>query len=280
MKWRFFANHQTVDIICFLGGGVLLSASRLLVISLTLLIAPNVLSAQEGCGDHAPHEELGRSNLRNRSPHRSPIHIGGYVTFRDNTAENIRYYWVHASAKNTSKKRIAAWSATLETAGGSGPALTLRESHDFFFTGDVLAPRASEGVSDQSCAMRFVLRPPNSNRYAQRADATALPTKASVRVQFVQFTDGSTWGDRDEAARIQLERRETLDKVKSLQQVYSERGEKAFMDVLAEPTALSCFERIKTLCRSQNHDSSCARKGIAEMLTIAAGQQKLEGPAN
>ncbi len=70
-----------------------MSASRLLVISLTLLIAPNVLSAQEGCGDHAPHEELGRSNLRNRSPHRSPIHIGGYVTFRDNTAENIRYYW-------------------------------------------------------------------------------------------------------------------------------------------------------------------------------------------
>lgn len=46
---------------------------------------------------------------------------------------------------------------------------------------------------------------------------------------------------RDEAAKIQLKRRETLDKVKSLQQVYSERGEKAFMDVLAEPSALACF---------------------------------------
>jgi len=128
--------------------------------------------------------------------------------------------------------------------------------------------------------MRFVLKPPNSNRYAETADGIALPTNASVRVQFVQFTDGSIWGDRDEAAKIQLERRETLDKVTSLEQVYSERGEKAFMDALAEPTALSCFERIKTLCRNENHDSSCARKGIAEMLTIAARQRKLEGPAN
>jgi hypothetical protein len=244
------------------------------------MIAPNVLSAQEDCGDHAAQEDLARSNLRNRSPHRSPIHIDGYVTFRDNRAENIRYYLVHASAKNTSKKEIAAWSASLETAGGSGPELNLREPHDFFFTGDVLAPSAREGVSDQSCPIRLVLRPPNGNRYAETADATALPTNAFVRVQFVQFTDGSIWGDRDEAAKVQLERRETLDKIKSLQQVYSEQGEKAFMDALAEPTALPCFERIKTLCRNENPDSTCARKGIAEMLTIAARQRKLEGPAN
>ena len=255
-----------------------MSAARLLVIVLTLLIAPSVLSAQEGCGDHAPQEKLGRSNLRNRSPRRSPIRIDGYVTFKDSVAENIRYYWVHASAKNVSKKGIAAWSAWLETTDGSGPELNLSESHDFFFTGDVLAPNQTEGVSDQSCPMRFVLRPPNSNRYGETADTTALPRHASVRIQFVQFTDGSIWGDRDELAKMQLERRETLDKVKSLQQVYSERGEKAFMDALAEPTALSCFEKIKALCRSETHDSSCARKGIAEMLAIAARQQKLEIP--
>ena len=245
------------------------------------MIAPNVLSAQEGCGDHAAQEDSARSDLRNRSPHRSPIHIDGYVTFKDNAIENIRYYWVHASAKNTSKKGIAAWSASLEAAGGSGPQLNLRESHDFFFTGDVLAPSETEGVSDQSCPIRLVLRSgPNGNRYAETADAIARPTNASVRVQFVQFTDGSIWGDRDEAAKVQLERRETLDKVKSLQQVYSEQGERAFIAALAEPTALACFERIKTLCRNENPDTSCARKGIAEMLTIATRQRKLEGPAN
>ena len=256
-----------------------MSASPLLVIALTLTIAPNVLSAQEGCGDHAAQQDLARSNIRDRSPHRSPIHIDGYVTFRDNTAENIRYFWVHASAKNASKKGIAAWSASLETAGGSGPALNLRESHDFFFTGDVLAPNETEGIRDQSCPIRLVLRPSNGNRYAETVDANILPN-AFVRVQFVQFTDGSIWGDRDQVAKLQLERHETLDKVKSLQQVYSEQGEKAFMDALAEPTALPCFERIKTLCRNENPDSSCARKGIAEMLTIAAQRRKLEGPAN
>jgi len=52
------------------------------------------------------------------------------------------------------------------------------------------------------------------------------------------------------------------------------------MNALAEPTALSCFERIKTLGGNENPDSNCARKGISEMLTIAARQRKLEGPAN
>lgn len=253
-----------------------MAASRFLVIALMLMIAPTVLSAQEGCGDHTAQEDLAHSNLQNRSPHRSPIHIDGYLTFRDNAAENVRLYWIHASAKNTSKKGIAAWSATLETAGGGGPELRFISSHDYFFTGDVLAPSGTEGVSDQSCPIRLVLMPPNDNRYAETADATVLPTTAFVRVQFVQFTDGSIWGDRDEAAQVQLERHETLNKVKSLQQVYSEQGEKAFMNALAEPTALACFERVKTLCLNENADSSCARQRIEQMLTIAARQRVLE----
>ena len=91
-----------------------MSASRLLVIAITLTIATNVLDAQEGCGDYAAKKDLARTNLRNRSPHRSPIQIDGYVAFSDSSAENIRYFWVRASAKNTSKKGIAAWSASLK----------------------------------------------------------------------------------------------------------------------------------------------------------------------
>lgn len=261
-------------------GGVLLSAARLFVIALTLMIAPNVLSAQQGCGDHAAQEDSPRFNLRNRSPRRSPIHIDGYVTFQRQYCREHSLLLGTRVGQNTSKKGIAAWSASLETAGGSGPQPNLRESHDFFFTGDVLAPSETEGVREQSCPIRLVLVAPNGNRYAETADATPLPTNASVRVQFVQFIDGSIWGDRDEAAKVQLERRETLDKVRSQQQVYSEQGEKAFIIALAEPTALPCFERIKTLYRNENPDTSCARKEIAEMLTITTRQWKLEGPAN
>jgi hypothetical protein len=223
------------------------------------VLVSRVSWTQDGCGQR-PQENLARYDLQNLSSHRSPIQITGYVTLQDNPAENIRSYWVHASAKNTSKKGIAAWFASLETGGGGGPELNLKESHDYFFTGDVLAPNDAEAISAQSCSIRLVLRAPNGNPDTEKVEGSALHPTASVRVEFVQFTDGSIWGDRDQAAQVQLERRETLDKIKSLEQIYSKHGEKAFMDALSEPTALACFERVKTLCRNGNADSSCAER--------------------
>jgi hypothetical protein len=239
------------------------------------MLATQISWTDDGCGDHMPQENLARYSLRNLSRHRSPIQIAGYVTFQDNPAENYRSYWVHASAKNTSKKGIAARSASLETAGGSGPKLDFNELHDFFFTGDVLAPSEVDGLPTESCPIRLVLKVSNGNPYTETPDATAPSTTAFVRVKFVQFTDGSIWGDQDEAAKLQGERRETLQKIKSLQQIYSEQGERAFMDALAEATSLPCFERIKALCRKENADSTCARKALEDMLAIAERQRRL-----
>ena len=253
-----------------------MSSSRIAIIALIPVLVTPISWTQEGCGDHTAQENPTRYSLRDLSRRGSPIQIVGYVTFQDNLADNVRSYSVHASAKNVSRKGISAWSASLETTGASGPELTLSESHDFIFTGDVLAPNKAEGVSEQSCPIRLVLRVPNSESSTDTTDNTAPARTASVRVKFVQFSDGSIWGDRDEAAAVQQLRRETLHKIESLQRVYSEQGEKAFMDALAEPTALPCFERIKALCGNDNADSGCVRKGIQEMVTMAAQQRRLE----
>jgi len=251
-----------------------MSSPRTMTIALVLVLTSRLSWTQEGCGDHTPQENLARFSLGDASQRGSPIRIAGYVTFQDNTAENVRSYWVHASAKNVSKKGISAWSASIETAGGSGPQLNLSESHDFFFTGDVIAPNGADGVP--LCPTRLVLQVGNGEPSTDTSDANARLPNASVRVTFVQFSDGSIWGDRDDAAKVHQLRRETLRRVQSLQQLYSEQGEKAFMESLAEPTALPCFERIKTLCENENADSSCARKEIQEMMTTAAKQRSLE----
>ena|SRR5579862_462688 len=253
-----------------------MSSSRVAIVALSLVFVSRISWTQDGCGGPTPSENQAQYNLRNSSRHGSPLQIAGYVTVQDNPAKNVRSYWIHASAKNTTTKGIAAWSASLETAGGGGPHLNLTESHDFFFTGDVLTPSQAEKVNEESCPISLVLRVPNANLYAAKAEPTGLPRTASVRVKFVQFTDGSIWGDRDEAAKAQFVRRETLHKIESLQQVYSEQGEKAFMDALSEPLGLPCVERIKALCRGDNTDSSCARKTIEGMLKIAARQRQLD----
>ena len=92
----------------------------------------------------------------------------------------------------------------------------------------------------------------------------------------MQYSDGSTWGDPDAAAEVHQSRRYTLNTIESLQHVYSQQGEKAFMDALKEPTADQCFEQTKEICQSHSADSNCVRKAIQEMLATAAQQRDLE----
>jgi hypothetical protein len=74
-------------------------------------LPPHFLQAQQGCGDGQEH--LQRYELRTVSGHRNPIHVDGYLTFRDDPAANIRFYWEQASVKNVSKKRISYWSVRI-----------------------------------------------------------------------------------------------------------------------------------------------------------------------
>ena len=231
-----------------------------------------LLWAQQGCGDGQEH--LKRYELRTASGRRNPIHVDGYVTFRDDTTANIRFYWVQAAVNNTSTKRISYWSVRIETKVRSGPGLNLSHSHDYCFSGGALAPSVSESL--QSCPIRLVLRPPNGESVAKTSHASAPVSAATVRVEFVQYSDGSIWGDPDVAAEVHQSRRYTLNTIESLQHVYSEHGEKAFMDALKEPTADQCFEQTKQVCQSHSADSSCVRNAIQEMLATAAQQSDLE----
>jgi len=235
------------------------------------VLASSFLSAEDTCGDLTDQGNQARYELRNVSGHHSPIEIDGYLTLRDDAAAHVRVYWVHALARNVTKKKISYWSVGFETAG-SDPGLNFTQSNDYFFTGDVFAP--GQTVKVQSCPISLVIRPANEEPPAESGDSTA-PT-ASVRIKFVQFSDGSTWGDRDYAAQVHQLRRATLDKFESLQKLYSESGEKAFMDALEEPTGLPCYEQIKSQCQTQNGDSNCVRKGIEQMLVTAAHQRNLE----
>jgi hypothetical protein len=248
------------------------SAPRLAIIAVLFVLPSHLLWAQQDCGDGQEH--LTRYELRTVSGHRNPIHVDGYLTFRDDPAANIRFYWVQASVKNVSKKRISYWSVRIETKVRSGPGLNLSHSHDYFFTGGALAPNESESL--QSCPIRLVLQPKNGEPFAETRHATIPVYAATMRVELVQYSDGSIWGDQDAAAEVHQFRRYTLDKIESLQQVYSGQGEKAFMEALEEPTADQCFEQIKATCRSQTADSSCVRKAIQQMVATAAQQRDLE----
>jgi hypothetical protein len=232
-----------------------------------LLFQPVLASAQEVMRD-APSQEQQRYELVDTSRQHSPIRIAGYVIFRDNPSKVTRYsYQVGASATNVATKSVVLLCMHFQTSGGSAPGLDNSYRSDYFF-GDALPPDGSESVHISP----FGFSAPIVNGVPQVETADPSPSRltATAQVEFVQFSDGSTWGDREAAADALKARRETLGEFKMLQRIHTEQGEQAFMDALSKPTVLPCVEQVKNTCQNKLTGSTCALGAIRQKLEAAA----------
>jgi len=234
-----------------------------IVVFVALLLTPASLG--QNTSDSEASKQPTQYRLRDISEHDSPLRVVGKVLFRANL--NVLTYEVEAAVKNVSKKDVLSWSMLVRTSDG---VLHLTSSNDYFFTGDLLAPDVSAGVTSEPISL--VAHPQGDTPTSNQA------VTASAEIEYVQFQDGSTWGDSDIETEAFQARSATLQKLQSLQKVYAQLGEKPFLDALAEPTMLACVERIQTDCKDNNGDSSCAREAIERMLDIATRRGFLEKP--
>jgi hypothetical protein len=221
--------------------------------------------------DSEPRKQPTQCTLRDISEHDSPLRVVGKVLFRANPI--VRTYEVEATVKNVSEKDVLSWSLLVRTSDGM---LHFTSLHDYFFTGDVLVPGGSARII--SGPISLVAHPQGDIPTREERRSSDRAVTASAEIEFVQFQDGSTWGDSDVETRAFQARSATLRKLQSLQRIYSELGEKAFLDALADPTMSWCVEVIKTDCKANPDDSSCAPEAIKRMLDSAARRGFLEKP--
>ncbi len=245
---------------------------RFVTIAFAILSLCNMqVSLGQNASDAEANEHPEQYALRDISEHGSPLRVVGKVLVRDNPA--VLTYEVEAAVKNASKKNVLSWSLLVRTSDG---VLHFTSSNDYFFTGDDLAPDVSAGVD--SGPIRLVAHPQGDIPTREERDSSRQAVTASAEIKFVQFQDGSTWGDNDMETEVFRGRSATLHKLESLQRVYAEQGETAFLDALAGPSMLACVERIKTDCKANNGNSSCAREAIQRMLDSATHRGFLEKP--
>jgi hypothetical protein len=232
----------------------------------------SLCKTQVSLGQDTSNSETSKQPTQyNISEHDSPLRVVGKVLFRANPA--VPTYEVEAAVKNVSKKDVLSWSMLVRTSDG---VLHFTSSHDYFFTGDVLVPGVSAGVTSGS--INLVAHPQADVPAREERPSSNRAVTASAEIEFVRFQDGSTWGDSDIETEAFQARSATLQKLQSLQRVYAERGTKAFLDALAEPTMLACVERVNADCKANNDDSSCAREAIERMLDLATRRGFLEKP--
>jgi hypothetical protein len=197
-----------------------------------------------------------RMKLRDVSDSGSPIHVSGQLTFRDNGSKVTPFcYQITATAKNVSSKSMLLVVIHFQANGLGGPGHDEQYSQEYFFT-EPLEPDAAEKYeSEHSLGPREALVSPDVNRQPERPTATAS-------VEFVQFSDGSTWGDSDAAADAFEIRRNTVRELEALEHIYEESGERAFRDELSRETYLPSIDALKKICGGQEDYSSCARDAV------------------
>src|SRR5579862_9718359 len=176
------------------------------VIAVFVALSLTSASLAQNTSDSEASKQPTQYRLRDISEHDSPLQVVGKVLFRANP--NVLTYEVEAAVKNVSKKDVLSWSMLVRTSDG---VLHFTSSNDYFFTGDVLAAGVSASVT--SGPISLVAHPQGDIPTSEERHSPDRAVTASAEIEFVQFQDGSTWGDSDIGTEVFQARSATLQKL-------------------------------------------------------------------
>jgi hypothetical protein len=191
----------------------------------------------------------------------SPITLSGEVVFTDAQTSPTPYsFQATASATNVSGRDILLVVVSFEVTGTHKFDLLETDQQDYFFSPHPLRPGAAQEFD------------PFSARYgpsAGRTDPEQTEPQATARLEFVQFADGSIWGDADSAEQTMEFRKETLTELNMLQKVYRSGGGQAFTEELSKPSILPAINALKDVCSEKKNDSGCLVDAMTRVIQDA-----------
>ena len=95
-----------------------------------------------------------------------------------------------------------------------------------------------------------------------------------MRVEFVQFSDGSTWGDTDSAKNVLDMRAETLTELDKLEHIYDRLERMHLKNNLAPADDhLSVIGQLKGACRDKAKTSNCGHNAVQRTIDVAKEHQ-------
>lgn len=203
---------------------------------------------------------------------RSPVRISGSVQLRKSITTPIWYtYQKDASVKDVSGKDIVLTVIHVLAYGPDAPGLDGTSVVDRFFSPDDL--KAGKDEEMDRGEMTFGA-PVTNGKVLDETGANPHPT-ATAELIFVEFADGSTWGDRKTGNQKLLVRAETLRELKKLGQILDEKGEPGLREELShiELYQFPAIEELVNVCK--NRTDQCLARGLRGMLK-EAGQHEAQ----
>ena len=197
-----------------------------------------------------------------------PIEVTGKISVAETIAGNeVRSSWVeNVTGKNVSRKPILLLIGILDATGphsDGGYELII----DKFFSERVIQPGDTF---------------PFPGRKTERSECCINPLddsrdpKAEFRVQYVQFLDGSSFGDAAAAKNVLASRSSTLHVLQELERTYSEQGGQMFVADLEKEVASDASGTVWLVGRTEKEKGiDAAISQLRKMIPLAAKRHQV-----
>jgi hypothetical protein len=198
-----------------------------------------------------------------KSDHRSPLKISGTASFTELiVAKSVKASSIFkVDARNVGEKAIILVLVYVDEAGPHGVGTHQVIQRDHFFWGNI-APGESFVLARGRLGRR-----PSACCISPLGPANEL--KAEIRVQYVQFIDGSTFGDETAAKDILGTRLAILDALRRLDNTSNSESFLALLAQKIHPEDADIF--LETFRRTRkSHGTAAARAQVRRGVTAAA----------
>jgi hypothetical protein len=190
----------------------------------------------------------------------SPVLLSGTVTAGDEGSGVLRYSLTKdISCTNVSTKNILLAITRIKVTRLTTIDVDETRSEDYFFTSEVLKPDATDVWHD------------SFGPFGKPTGETELKPeepRAAARIIFVQFADGSIWGDPTQAEDALRDRADTERELKLLVETYRTQGNEQFLTELTKPTRLGGIGILQRLYADTKDTDRVIRK-VVSMLKCA-----------
>jgi len=201
--------------------------------------------------------------LHDISDRTRPVRISGIVSVSDDASRSIRSYQVEGHFHNVSKKGVVLIIAHFANEDPDGPSLNFTYQKEYFFSPNVLATGSSEDFLSAVIRLKFA----PAGQQTQQSQANGIP-EATAEALFVQFSDGTTWGDSETARDAFDDRRETLRVLDKLESILQNGGEQALKEELSKQDSTPpCINSLISECSGKA--GSCMTDGLRSMIDAA-----------
>jgi len=166
----------------------------------------------------------------------------------------------YVAAHNNSSKGVLAIVTVCRTTDGLGRIVPGLSTMDYAFKFGVIRSQEDRGVMT-----------------LEAADPGSSIKQADGAVLFVQFEDGSTWGDAQAGKDMLAERPQKLAFLKHIVETYYESGESAFTTALNNPSPGSAEFKVAACLKGDAEDGKVSTIDLAKKRLAAAQQWQSSG---